>query len=131
MTFTEAQLEYLASQRLGRLATVHPDTGMPQNNPVSFVVNAEAGTIDIGGRAMGTTRKFANVAGTGKASLVVDDVVDESTWAVRGIEIRGIAEAPTGVEPPTPYFSAEIIRIHPDRVIAWGLEETPGPAGSS
>jgi pyridoxamine 5'-phosphate oxidase family protein len=122
MTFTQPQLDYLASQNLGRLATVHPATGMPQVSPVSFTVNIDTGTIDIGGRAMGTTRKFANVAATGKAALVVDDVLDATTWTVRGIEIRGTAEALSEVEPPAPYFSAEIIRIHPDRIIAWGLE---------
>lgn len=122
MTFTQPQLDYLASQTLGRLATVHPDTGMPQVSPVTFTVNAQAGTIDIGGRAMGTTRKFANVAATCKAALVIDDVADASTWTVRGIEIRGTAEALDDVEPPTPYFSPEIIRIHPDRIIAWGLD---------
>ena len=122
MTFTQPQLDYLASQNLGRLATVHPVTGMPQVSPVSFTVNIDTGTIDIGGRAMGTTRKFANVAATGKASLVVDDVLDATTWTVRGIEIRGTAEALSDVEPPTLYFSAEIIRIHPDRIIAWGLD---------
>ena len=122
MTFTQPQLDYLASQNLGRLATVHPVTGMPQVSPVSFTVNIDTGTIDIGGRAMGTTRKFANVAATGKASLVVDDVLDATTWTVRGIEIRGTAEALCDVEPPMPYFSAEIIRIHPDRIIAWGLD---------
>lgn len=52
MVFTVAELDYLASQRLGRLATVGPD-GAPQNNPVGFSVNAEDGTIDIGGRQLG------------------------------------------------------------------------------
>lgn len=122
MTFTQTQLDYLASQQLGRLATVHPATGMPQNSPVSFSYNPTTGTVDIGGRAMGTTRKFANVAATGKASLVVDDVVDVTTWTVRGIEIRGTAEALRSIEPSTPYFSPELIRITPTRIISWGLE---------
>ncbi len=122
MMFTQQQLDYLASQRLGRIATVHPHTGMPQVSPVAFTVNADTGTIDIGGRSMGSTRKFANVAATGKAAFVIDDVVDADIWTVRGIEIRGTAEALEDVEPPTPYFSPEIIRIHPDRIIVWGLD---------
>jgi hypothetical protein len=36
-------------------------------------------------------------------------------WRLRGIEIRGRAETVT--EPH------ELIRIYPDRVIAWGLDE--------
>ena len=123
MSLTASQHAYLASQPLGRLATVHPTTGMPQNNPVAFTYNEATGTIDIGGYAMGTTRKFANVESTGKASLVVDDIASLDPWTVRGIEIRGTAEALRDIEPSTPYFSREIIRIHPTRVIAWGLND--------
>ena len=61
--FTDIERDYLASQPLGRLATVS-EVGLPQNNPVGFAFNEIAGTIDIGGRAMGATRKFANVAAT-------------------------------------------------------------------
>ena len=99
---------------------------IPQNAPVSFRYNEDTGTIDIGGYAMGTTRKFANVAATGVASLVIDDVADPVNWKVRGIEIRGNAQALRDVEPPTPYMSHEIVRIHPTRIISWGLDETPG-----
>jgi len=38
MTFTDAQTGYLASQRLGRLATIGPD-GSPQVKPVGFRYN--------------------------------------------------------------------------------------------
>ena len=73
---------------------------------------------------MGTTRKFANVEATGKASLVIDDIASYDPWKVRGVEIRGRAEALRDVEPPSAYFSREIIRIHPTRVIDWGLGDT-------
>lgn len=118
-----SEVAYLATQTLGSLATVNK-AGRPQNSPVSFTYNEATGTIDIGGRAMGTTRKFGNVAATGVASIVIDDVADPVDWAVRGVEIRGEAEALTDVEPPSPYFSREIVRIHPSRVISWGLKET-------
>lgn len=116
-----AERAYLATQTLGRLATVNR-SGIPQNAPVSFRYNEDTGTIDIGGYAMGTTRKFANVAVTGVASLVIDDVADPVNWAVRGVEIRGNAEALRDVEPQTPYMSREIVRIHPTRIISWGLD---------
>jgi nitroimidazol reductase NimA-like FMN-containing flavoprotein (pyridoxamine 5'-phosphate oxidase superfamily) len=48
MKLTDAQLAYLATQRLGRLATADSH-GAPQNNPVSFRYNPDLGTIDIGG----------------------------------------------------------------------------------
>lgn len=72
---------------------------------------------------MGTTRKFANVAATGVASIVVDDVADATNWAVRGVEIRGRAEALRDVEPSTPYMIREILRIYPDHIVNWGLGE--------
>jgi pyridoxamine 5'-phosphate oxidase family protein len=122
-----AERAYLATQTLGRLATVNR-SGIPQNAPVSFTYNEETGTLDIGGYAMGTTRKFANVAVTGVASLVIDDVADPINWAVRGVEIRGNAEALRDVEPPTPYMSREIVRIHPTRIISWGLDASDDKA---
>jgi len=120
VTFSEAELAYLAAQRLGRLATI-PADGYPQNNPVGYRYNAELGTIDIGGHHLGDSRKFRNVAAHPKATLVVDDIKSLQPWQVRGIEIRGDAEALTDVEPFRPGLSRELIRIHPTRVISWGL----------
>jgi pyridoxamine 5'-phosphate oxidase family protein len=129
MTLTESERDYLASQPLGRLATVDKN-GRPQNSPVGFAYDEVSGTIDIGGWTMGTTRKFANVATTPFASLVVDDLVSRDPWTVRGIEIRGRAEALGGQEPRNAYSSPDIIRIHPTRVISWGLDpENPAMSG--
>jgi pyridoxamine 5'-phosphate oxidase family protein len=126
MKFTDTQLAYLASQRLGRLATVDRQ-GTPQNNPVSFRYNPGLGTIDIGGRAMGTSRKFRNIAANPHVALVVDDIASYQPWRVRCVEIRGHAEALADQTPPGPGFSAEIIRIHPDRILSFGLDDTsPG-----
>ncbi len=126
MSFTEAEREYLASMPLGRLATVAGD-GVPQNNPVGFRLNDELGTIDIGGHAMGASRKFANVRQHPDVSFVVDDIRSTNPWSVRGVEIRGTAEALSGQEPAGPGYSPEIIRIHPRRVLSWGL----GPDGTA
>lgn len=123
MAFTQQELAYLGSQRLGRLATIATD-GFPQNNPVGFVINAELGTVDIGGHAMGASRKFHSVQANPKVSFVVDDIASVQPWRVRGVEIRGEAEALSDVA-VRPGFSAEIIRIHPKRIRAWGLDEAP------
>ena len=129
MILTEAEIEYLTTQPLGRLATVSSG-GMPQNNPVGFSYNEATGTIDIGGMAMGQTRKFSNVAATGVAALVIDDLVSRDPWTVRGVEIRGRAEAISGQERSSAYASGEIIRIHPSRVISWGIDpDRPGMRG--
>lgn len=114
-------LGYLKTQRLGRLATVD-GSGAPQNSPVGFRYNAELGTIDIGGRAMGASRKFRNLAANPKVAFVVDDIASVQPWRVRCVEIRGHAEALRDQGGQQPGFSAEIIRVYPDRVISFGLD---------
>ncbi|MGA8114125.1 MAG: PPOX class F420-dependent oxidoreductase [Actinocatenispora sp.] len=121
LTFTETDLEYLSGQRLGRLATVDRH-GAPQNNPVGFVVDERSNTVLIGGRAMGGTRKFRNVEGNPHVGLVVDDLASVDPWRVRGVEIRGTAEALTDVDPPVRGMSREIIRITPTWIGSWGLD---------
>jgi pyridoxamine 5'-phosphate oxidase family protein len=120
-------IAYLESQRLGRLATVDR-TGAPQNNPVGFRYNPELGTIDIGGRNMGASRKFRNLAANPRVAFVVDDLASVQPWRVRCVEIRGRAEGLTGAD-YGPGYSGEIIRIHPERIIAFGLDPTPPVSG--
>jgi pyridoxamine 5'-phosphate oxidase family protein len=121
LELSAAERDYLASQRLGRLATVDAG-GQPQNNPVGFFLVDELGVIDIGGRAMGRSKKFRNVQANPKVSLVVDDLASVRPWRPRGVEIRGVAEAVTDWQPPYAGYSREAIRIRPTRVISWGLE---------
>lgn len=127
MTFTPRERAYLADQPLGHLATRRSD-GSLQNNPVGFSLDETSDTIDITGRALGATRKFANVTDNAQVALVIDDLVSRDPWAVRGIEIRGTALALTGQETPSDDTSDEVIRIFPRRVIAWGLDG-PGMHG--
>ncbi len=115
--FTEAELTYLQGERrLARLATVSPD-GTPHIAPVGWTYNAEYGTIDIGGHSLERTKKYRDVLRTGRAAIVIDDVLPP--WQPRGIEIRGRAEALTDPQP--------LIRIHPERIIGWGLDATDRP----
>ncbi|OIJ63362.1 PPOX class F420-dependent oxidoreductase [Streptomyces mangrovisoli] len=118
--FTEAELAYLKSQRLGRLATVDP-SGQPQANPVGFFPQDD-GTILIGGYSMGASKKWRNLVANPKVALVVDDVVSVRPWRVRGVDIRGEAELLTGPHELGPHMSEEVIRVHPRRVISWGLD---------
>ncbi|MDX3527860.1 PPOX class F420-dependent oxidoreductase [Streptomyces sp. ID05-39B] len=119
--FSEAERAYLRSQRLGRLATVDPQ-GRPQANPVGFHPQDD-GTILVGGHAMGTTKKWRNLQRNPKVALVVDDIVSERPWRVRGVDIRGEAELLTGPHGLGPHFSQEVILIRPHRIHSWGLEE--------
>lgn len=125
-TFTERERAYLTAQPLARLATTGPDGG-PQVRPVGFRLNDD-GTIDIGGPAMADSRKYRNAVARPDVSVLVDDMspADDPVaagWG-RGVEIRGRAEALTVDVPPVApdYFSKDIIRVHPRRVIAWNLE---------
>jgi pyridoxamine 5'-phosphate oxidase family protein len=120
-TFTVADLAYLRGQRLGRLATVRRD-GTVQNSPVGFGYNEKLGTIDIGGWNMADSRKFRNIAEGSKVAFVVDDVASVDPWRVRCLEIRGDAEALTDPEDSTAQIGGPIIRIHPRRVISYGIE---------
>ncbi|MFE3938093.1 PPOX class F420-dependent oxidoreductase [Streptomyces goshikiensis] len=119
--FSEAELAYLTSQHLGRLATVDA-AGQPQANPVGFFPQ-EDGTVLVGGLAMGTTKKWRNLQGNPRLALVVDDLVSTRPWRVRGIEIRGLSPLEVGPHALGPHFSPEVIRIHPDKVFAWCLDE--------
>lgn len=119
--FNDSELAFLARQKLGRLATKAPD-GTLQNNPVGYFI--KDGYVDIGGHVMGNSRKFHNVQKEPQVSLVIDDLSTEKGWFVRGIEIRGRAEALDDMDPPAPGYSREIIRIHPERILSWGLDES-------
>ncbi len=111
--FTEAELRYLTGGRqLGRLATVGAD-GTPHVVPVGWIYNAASDTIDIGGHELERSKKFRDIARTGRAAIVVDDLESTEPWRPRAVEIRGRAEA---IALPTP-----LIRIHPERILSWGL----------
>jgi pyridoxamine 5'-phosphate oxidase family protein len=114
--FIEAELRYLAGGRqLGRLATVGVD-GTPHVVPVAWIYNAARDTIDVGGYELERSKKFRDIARTGRAAIVIDDLESTDPWRPRGIEVRGAAEA---ITLPTP-----LIRIHPERIVSWGLEST-------
>jgi pyridoxamine 5'-phosphate oxidase family protein len=117
--FTPIELEYLQTQRLGRLATVNKN-GEPQIAPVTFRYDAELDAIDIGGLNMDETQKYRNVAHNGLASFVIDDVLPP--FQPRGIEIRGHAQAlPDGGQRISPDFSPALIRLTPGRILSWNL----------
>ena len=117
--FTASELRYLRGERrLARLATVGRD-GTPHVVPTGWAYNAEHDAIDIGGHQLERTKKYRDVARTGRAALVIDDLASTDPWRPRGIEVRGRAEV---LDRPVP-----LIRLHPERIISWGLEaEAPG-----
>jgi pyridoxamine 5'-phosphate oxidase family protein len=119
--FSEAEISYMSEQRLGRLATVDAK-GRPHVVPVTFRYNPDLDTIDIGGHDFAKRKKFRDVRQTGVAAFVVDDV--RPPWNPRFLEVRGRAETlDDGGSAIMDAFDPEIIRIYPERVVSWGLDE--------
>ena len=118
--FTGKEREYLATQRLGRIATVGPD-GQPHVVPTSFRYNAEHDAIDVGGLRMSQTKKLRDAQRTGRASIVIDDVLPP--WQPRMIEIRGTATVlPEGGKALNERFEDTVVRIQPTRIISFGID---------
>lgn len=63
---------------------------------------------------LASERRLARIATVGRAAVVIDDLASMNPWRPRAIEVRGRAEA---IEDPE-----AIIRIHPERIVSWGLE---------
>jgi pyridoxamine 5'-phosphate oxidase family protein len=89
--------------------------------PTSFRYDPVHDAIVVGGLRMGQTKKVRDVARSGRATIVVDDVLPP--WRPRMIEVRGTAEVlPTGGKALGENMDDTIVRIHPVRIIAFGIE---------
>src|SRR5260221_12025032 len=82
--FTDEEIAYLQSQRLGRLATASMH-GELHITPVGFAYNAELDTIDIGGgpEGFGARRKNPDAHATGRPAPAVGDVKPRPGRGVR------------------------------------------------
>lgn len=121
--FTPQEIEYLAGQRLGRLATAGSD-GQPHVVPVAFRYNPEHDAIDIGGHDFAKRKKWRDVHANSKVAFVVDDLASVQPWRPRGIEIRGEAEVlHAGGKTVNQSFNDEMFRIKPKRIFTWGIAE--------
>src|SRR6266702_3866885 len=88
--FTSAEIAYLQSQRLGRMATVN-EKGDLHVVPVGFRYNPEHETIDIGGHNSASSKKYRDAVRHGRIAIVVDDVLPP--WKPRFVEVRGTVQA--------------------------------------
>ncbi len=112
--FSDSELAYLlAERRLARIATVGAD-GTPHVTPVGWSLDTSQEVVEVRGINLAATKKFRDVARSGRAALVIDDLASVDPWRPRGVEIRGRAEATIDPQPR--------IRVHPERVISWGLD---------
>jgi len=103
--FTPAEIAYLGSQRLGRIATV------------------------IGGHGFARSKKFRDAQRNPRVAFLVDDLASVSPWRPRGIEVRGIAEVlASGGEGFGRGYDPQIFRVRPRRIASWGVEGEPRSA---
>lgn len=123
MAFTPAEVEYLTSQPLARLATVAPD-GQPDVVPVALEFDGTAFWVGGSGDAFLSTRKVRNVVdGNQTVALVVDDLLSFDPFIARGIRVYGVAAAPVqrvGLVGPGFY-----IRITPLKSWSWNMDGQP------
>src|SRR3954470_6986560 len=100
MVFSEAELEFLRSQRMARFATVGP-TGWPHVVPVMYTMKDD-GSLDFDVDGV----KLRNVQAEPRAAMVVDAMGPKRGIAMQG---RVLLIAP------------ERARLKPARKFTWGL----------
>lgn len=98
--FSDAELEFLRSQRIGRFATVGP-SGWPHVVPVMYAVNDD-GSLDFDVDGV----KLRNLSAEPRAAMVVDTMGPRRGLAIQG---RVALTAP------------ERARLTPVRKFSWGL----------
>ena len=120
MSFSEAEIAYLRSQPLGRLATVSGD-GQPDAVPVGFEYDGTH--LYIGGIDPVRTRKHRNVRdGNTEVAFVVDDLVSTRPWVPRYLRIYGEADL---VERDGQFGTSAYLRITPTVSWSFNLEGRP------
>lgn len=115
--FTEAELEYLASQPLMRFATASL-SGKPDLAPVVFEVDGD--DLVTGGFDITHTVRYRNVKVNPQATVVIDDLASVNPWSPRGIKVIGTATIET-------FNGGERFRITPKVIVSWAINDTtPG-----
>ncbi len=100
MVFTDAELEFLRSQRIGRFATVGR-SGWPHVAPVMYAVD-DSGALEFDVDGV----KLRNLTAEPRAAMVVDAMGPK-----RGVAIQGHVEL----------IAPERARLLPLRKFSWGL----------
>jgi pyridoxamine 5'-phosphate oxidase family protein len=98
--FTAGELEFLRSQRIGRLATAGP-SGWPHVVPVMYTMNDD-GSLDFDVDGV----KLRNLTAEPRAAMVVDAMGPR-----RGVAMQGQVSL----------IAPERARLKPVRKFAWGL----------
>ncbi len=100
MVFSDAELEFLRSQRIGRFATVG-SSGWPHVAPVMYAVD-DSGALEFDVDGV----KLRNLTAEPRAAMVVDAMGPK-----RGVAMQGRVEL----------IGPERARLQPLRKFSWGL----------
>lgn len=118
--FSEAETDYLKTQRLARIATASAK-GVPEVSPVGFEFDGKHFWIGSHGQDVFLgSRRYKNItSGNRRVSIVIDDLVSVTPWRPRGIKVSGIAEV---MEHDGIFGHGKYFRVTPMVTVSWGLE---------
>lgn len=121
---TDAEIEYLGGQRLGRLATV---TARNEAHvvPTGFRVSDDRTKIEVGGHNLAARRPLylRNIESNPWVAFVVDDLASTDPRPPRGLTVRGRAEIRAeGGERIGQGFDSTLIVITPASIVSWGID---------
>ncbi len=123
--FSAAEESYLAGHDLGRVATAGANC-QPHVTPVNYEFAPGTSVIVLPGLDAGS-KKFRDLQQNNRVGFVVDDLPDDDAESPRGVCIRGYAEIfKVGGEFHQDGFGGGWLRIVPERVVSWGLDEQTG-----
>jgi pyridoxamine 5'-phosphate oxidase family protein len=86
--FTPAEVRYLSSQSIARLATASSD-GLPDVAAVGFSLDGD--DIVSGGLDLTKTVRYRHLSTNPRATIVIDDLASTDPFTPRGIKVRGPA----------------------------------------
>jgi len=118
--FSEAETNYLKTQRLARIATAS-QKGTPEVSPVGFEFDGKYFWVGSHSQDIFTrSRRYRNITGGNrKVSLVIDDLASVNPWRPRGIKVSGVAEL---MEHYGIFGDGKYFRITPSVTVSWGIE---------
>ena len=111
--FTPAEVDYLRSQRLVRLATARADGSRVDVAPLT--ASFDGREFRISGFDLRRTMKWFHVQQNPNVALVWDDLVSTEPWVARGVKVHGTARTEATAD------GRDQIVVHPDRKWSWGI----------
>jgi pyridoxamine 5'-phosphate oxidase family protein len=127
--FSVAELNYLKSQRLARIATASLKA-TPEVSPVGFEFDGKYFWVGSHSKEIfSNTRRYRNITGgNSRVSIVIDDLASVEPWRPRGIKVSGRAEV---VDHNGIFGEGRYIRISPLVSVSWGIEPPKGKEWTS